>query len=391
MQTLTAGLPSPRWRPEAPDTWTAAQSRLADWTGQHTLWRLNEVRKALGDLTDGHMALECSPPDTVAEVQAEVEGVLEQCMKHLWDAGADLVWGDSWWARIMYIELHHTTQVPSFSVMDGLTDRWGDMVYTRAECDEMPLDMTLGFQVLLGVRHVLRERLDEGFEDLKRAGDDVLKGVQAYFRLAREFKNCDEDLYKPCDLAVTMFIDDIRNQMKQDYLRKGYERIFTSRNQGHVDDKLVHPEFVFLRNHPLQCGMMAYRLQQLRWDFRTHFVIRCREVSFAAHLYNAMALRSCGRMAKWKDMEFLLAEMPGARASFLQGPWPTTMAEASKQFAVLEKKAVEREMLPLPAAQQPFSHHGWIDEEGYEEPEASDKRLADVVASIGEETARAWR
>lgn len=363
-------------------SYTATNHRLRDWTSCRTSWFLYRRRADLKPHTAIFAYVQ--PGAGQAKQNAEVE----QYMRHSpWDDADALAACDDYWMRELYDELHHLTQFHwSLPASDCVTARWLDIDYARDGFEAIPLDLTLGFQLLVDVRHVLRGRIESGFEDMKKVGDEMVGNVQAYFQCTRGVEERDKNRHIPLELAALKFVQDIKKYIKEDYLAKSLQHhIKRFGLKPPPGQELAYVPYLLLRNHPLLGGMQVYRIQMSWWDFQIMFAGYFREVLHAAHLYNAMAIR--GGLAKWRDMECLFATQ--GETKFFQGPRPVTTAQAVRQFALIKDVKLERGSSKTPTVHAPFwGHHG--DEESETRAQPSEKSLSNLLGPCDGEQARMW-
>lgn len=412
---LTALLPRPGGNNDDPATWTPAQRAIADWTCYHTRRRLVATRRRFHD--DGAsktvktafllipLDQEQQQPGYCSRVQDQIAAAVHECMYDVWDEEEEkadacthkrkLSDFDDWWMQQLYMEVHHISLLPdkfdttSLTLLDAVTGRCADSSYRKPGEAAIPLDITLGYQVLFDVRHVLRSRVDAGFKDLNAVADAGVAKIQAYFRAARSKDDRrGKEARAALDGMALDLVKDTRKYVKEDVVLKDFETFVKVKKLAR-NEKLAEKAFFLLKNHPLLCGMLAWREQTSRWYFQV-MVTRCSwEVTHAAHLYNALRVR--GGMTRWPDMEFLLGTEDGKNI-FVKGSRPTTMSEVVEQWKLIRKGLTKVMPSEAPAKVfEPFWGYGWAKwpgEEWVDQP--ADERLAQVLASVDEKTARAW-
>lgn len=405
-----------------PASWSPAQQALADWTSYHTRARLVLRRSVFTtNVREQTVFFTFAPLETDSTEQAEFTAELHQCMYGVWDEdrsvepsedhadgsiqAARLGHWDDYWVREMYMELHHLSILKGdlssdyLMRLDGLTGRWGQAIdYSKPAGAAVPLDLTLAFQVVFDLRQVLRSRIDRAFAELNAVSDKKIVMMQQYFQCRRAARKGwtggekeEEEVWKKLDGAALELVQDTRQHLKEDAIFNDMEAFARLTGVTEPGEKLADKPFFLLKNHPILCGMLAWREQGSRRMFQT-MVARCsREVLHAAHLYNAMKLR--GGVGNWPDMEFLLGTTSGEEI-FLNRGRPSTIAGAIRLWAVAKNRTPKLALLGLGAparVHEPFWGYGWAlfaGEDWVNQP--ADQRLTQVLESVNEKTARAW-
>lgn len=183
---------------------------------------------------------------------------------------------------------------------------------------EIPYWVIFASQVFLDIHHVLRGKVDRGYNDLCRIATEI----DGHIEDNQEFhKSLRVDTWpRENDLVLKQLQNDIKNHVMNDPIQKAKIRL--KRSPGEP--------FLLHKWHPLYCGMWAYNIQAWYQDIGITFVGAWGSALYAYHFYNALKQERLIEH-EWKDME-LFKKLHG-ESVFPGGP-PTTPHDYFKRYSL---------------------------------------------------------
>ncbi|MCJ1376607.1 hypothetical protein MMC20_007850 [Loxospora ochrophaea] len=189
----------------------------------------------------------------------------------------------------------------------------------------VPIWLVFAAQIFLDIHHILRKQVDNGFDDLARSAKYVENNIQQALR----FHN---DLYidnwpKSNDQGLYRILNQIRDWVKTDAVQIAR----TSLMRGY-ETQLPPPEsFLFLKHHPLYCGLLSYSIKALAQEASIIFVNAWGSILYSAQLYNALRQEKLISNA-WQDMD--LALLMHRTEDIFIGDFPKTVDDYFKRFSL---------------------------------------------------------
>ena len=184
--------------------------------------------------------------------------------------------------------------------------------------DGLPECTIFATQMLLDIHHVLREDTARPFEELQATGKRINKTLDDYFRCSRSRSINVWDAQN--DQALRQIQTFAWNWAMTDMMAKA-----AARGSGTVNSRPSH----LLKNHPILCGLMVFRLNLLMNDAGIALCNAWGSVVYPAYLYNACR-QSANLEQEWEDIEYVLSVHSPTRV-FVGAP-PTEPAEYHKRF-----------------------------------------------------------
>jgi hypothetical protein len=186
--------------------------------------------------------------------------------------------------------------------------------------------VTFAFQVLLDIRHIMREDVTWAFDDLCQGSKLITSSIERVLVFNAEVKVT--HFFPIHDQLLNQFSDSVRRWTEQDIVRM---LIDSARVPGGASSTRDVPPYYLLKRDPLWCGMLLYSFRMVAHESAITMADSWSCILAVAHLY------SCLRQADlleypWEDMEHVIA-MHGADNLFV-GAAPTTFPDCLKRFGI---------------------------------------------------------
>lgn len=219
--------------------------------------------------------------------------------------------------------------LPEFCLIASLTDIFpaeDEMIRgMRLMVSKKPVTMWLTFaaQIFLDVNHILRDTVIRGLYDLQRNAKFIENSISQVLEFHEDLRV--ETWPRSNDKALVEISDLIKRYVAEDVVQNARKRM---RNFG----SLPSPEpFFLLRQHPLLCGLICFKVKMLMQEASITFVNAWGSVLYTAHLYNAVRQEKL-LVRNWKDMD--LALMLHRTQDMFIGALPTTIDDYLKRFSL---------------------------------------------------------
>lgn len=215
-----------------------------------------------------------------------------------------------------------------FALIDALPEVQGEHELFRGlgqlkKDKKQTFTLTFAFQAYLEIRHILRESVDQGFQDLRREGQLLKKSINRVLDLHREMGSQGPDDNFLQSLSYT-----IEDWVEHDQMDTIFARRRPLLYRSHL--KELPPYYHFERD-PLWCGLLLYKFRMWSHDCAIRSANSWTCIMATAHLYNS--LRQTGVLrCEWPDMENLIM-LHGAKNLFV-GDLPTTFIGFVKNFSL---------------------------------------------------------
>lgn len=158
---------------------------------------------------------------------------------------------------------------------DELTARLRKMMDANA-MEALPMHAIFATQILLDIHHVLREDVSRPFDDLRPTGTRVIATIDEYFKYTRSRRIANWPAQNDKVLR------DIQKLAKE-WTQEDRVGIATVKGVSNVRTRPYH----LLKNHPVLCGLLIFRLNILLNDSGINFCNAWGTAVYPAHLYNA--------------------------------------------------------------------------------------------------------
>lgn len=184
---------------------------------------------------------------------------------------------------------------------------------------------TFAIQVLLDIRHILRDKVGRGLEDLRRGGSLIMASIKKVLNSHREVipSNVPRN-----DDSLRQIVEVIAQWLENDEVRVTIDR------ETRLEDPSIAShitDFYLLERDPLWCGLLLYSFQMEAHERAIATSNSWRFVLTTSHLYNS--LRQTGMLrCEWDDMESIIS-MHRAENLFV-GKLPTTLLDCMKHCAL---------------------------------------------------------
>lgn len=190
---------------------------------------------------------------------------------------------------------------------------------------ELSMWLIFAFQIFLDIRHILRDDISRGWQDLQKAAGHIRVGIKQVLAYHDNPKDRQDGLIDHGLLQHTLKAMETWLQIDiVDYVRS---RTFGRMYPGHAKP----PPFFLFKRHPLRCGLMAYALQTTSQNNAINLVNSTGSILFAAHLYNAVRQESFLNLV-WEDMNLAL-HFHKTETLFL-GNFPSKPADYFKRYHI---------------------------------------------------------
>ena len=201
---------------------------------------------------------------------------------------------------------------------------------TRGVCEmvrqkAVPIWLAFAAQVFLDVHHVLREQITSGFEDLVKSARYVENNIRQVLKFHENLRIVNWP--EPNDQCLWRIVELIKMWVKTDIVES--VRISMCKRSGFKPPPAK--PFLFLKHHPLYCGLLSYYIKASVQEVSITFVNAWGSIFYCAHLYNA--LRQERLITKeWPDMD--LALLMHRTEDVFVGDFPKTVEDYFKRFAL---------------------------------------------------------
>jgi hypothetical protein len=185
--------------------------------------------------------------------------------------------------------------------------------------------ITFAMQLLLDIRHVLRENIGRGLQDLRRGGRSITASIKTTIDFHQTMGMAE---HAHNDKHLREVIDLVDRWVEHDHIRDLLDR----------EDRLVDPssashisEFYLLERDPLWCGLLLYNFRMVAHEGAIITANSWAFIQVTSHLYNS--LRQTDMLhCTWDSMEHIMT-MHGIDNLFL-GSLPTTFNDCFKRCAL---------------------------------------------------------
>ncbi|CAJ2503528.1 Uu.00g109220.m01.CDS01 [Anthostomella pinea] len=279
------------WDPDAPDTWTTEQHKLANWScysSSYILWEryceTDPIRPHLTGYNKGQ--------------EAEGDQFLRSLDKPVKQLGKAMMKSNDDWGMWIYGQLHNMSLIGTSLLgpgVDWVTSGWKDIDYKNGTSG-LPLN---------------GQNLHKGFSDLNGMADSYVIRVRDYFQYRRHIRGAKDDWHKDNDPQVLKLIKYANQHIKRDSV---WLDTLARCKQNPDKFNIMQKPFFLLKNHPWLCGMMGYWMQESYRLFDYSFAGSYMSILGRAHMYNATLIQ--GLADKWDDKEFLI-QIQGEERFFL--------------------------------------------------------------------------
>lgn len=188
---------------------------------------------------------------------------------------------------------------------------------------ERPFWLTFSFQIYLNIRHILREGVDQGFQDLCREGQLIKMSIDRSLDFHRKM-----GVQGPANKVLRQLSDTIADWVERDRVSTivDVKRVpLDPTSEEHI------PANYHLERDPLWCGLLLYNFRMAAHEGAIFAANFWTFTLTAAHLYNI--LRQTRILSyEWPDMERIFT-MHGVKSLFV-GDMPTTFANGMKGFGL---------------------------------------------------------
>lgn len=207
---------------------------------------------------------------------------------------------------------------------DELTRGLGQMVLTK----NIPIWLVFATAVFLDVHHILREKVELGFQELQARTSVAKSQLDRYFELSRGLRKPDT-WPKDNEKVFEQISDEMSKFILTDVVFPFKATQYKSFRQPAPDES---ERFYLYKRHPILCGIQAFavllEIQQAGITLNN----AVGTVIYPAHFYNALKQNdpSC---ASWPMIDEVIA-LHGAERIFVGGR-PTTMNECFKHICLM--------------------------------------------------------
>ena len=194
-------------------------------------------------------------------------------------------------------------------------------------CGTQTLWVTFAFQVLLDIRHIMREDITWAFDDLCQGSKLITSNIENVLKF-----NVDTGvthLSRILDQPLNQILDQVKRWTEQDSVCMLIEQT------GELEDASTArrhiPPYYLLKRDPLWCGTLLYSFRTVAHEASIAVANSWSCIPPTAHLYNSF--RQSGLLAsQWEDMECIIS-MHGAENIFV-GAIPTDFPDCLKHFSL---------------------------------------------------------
>jgi len=195
-------------------------------------------------------------------------------------------------------------------------------------CKTQTLWLTFAFQILLDIRHTMREDITWAFDDLCRGSKLIASNIEKVLQFSVDAGVT--HLSRNQDQVLNQILGQVRRWTEQDLVRD-----FIDWAAGHGEAwstaKKHLPPYYLLKRDPLWCGTLLYSFRMLAHEAAITVANSWSCILATAHLYNGF--RQSGLLAfRWEDMERVIS-MHGVENLFV-GAAPTTLEDCLKHFSL---------------------------------------------------------
>ena len=211
-----------------------------------------------------------------------------------------------------------------FSLRDGSMPAEDEMtrgVREMAKQSKVPIWLVFGAQVFLDIHHTLRDQVDRGFEDLIKSATHVKNNIQEILKFHENLRI--ENWPKSNDQVLFQIVNLVKDWVETDAVEAARKSLVENLPPGEP--------FMFLKNHPLYCGLLAYKIKILAQEASIVFVNAWGSVLYSAHLYNALRQERLIINA-WPDMDSAL--LIHRTEDMFIGDFPKTTEDYFKRFCL---------------------------------------------------------
>jgi hypothetical protein len=185
--------------------------------------------------------------------------------------------------------------------------------------------VTFSMQLLLDIRHILRENIGRGLQDLRRGGRSIMASIKMTLDFHREMKMAE---FAHHDKSLREVIDIVDRWVEHDRIRDLLDRenrMVDPRGASHV------PEFYLLERDPLWCGLLLYNFRMVAHEGAILTANSWAFIQVTSHLYNSLRQTNMLRCT-WDSMERIMS-MHKTENLFV-GSLPATFNDCFKRCAL---------------------------------------------------------
>jgi hypothetical protein len=184
---------------------------------------------------------------------------------------------------------------------------------------------TFAIQILLDIRHILRDKVFRGLQDLQRGGR---LNISSIGKIVEFHKFTGMTKHSHNDVKLEELMDLVARWVERDNIRDLLDR----ENRMEDPSTVSHvTDFYLLERDPLWCGLLLYNFRMVAHEGAIITANSWTFILATSHLYNS--LRQTNMLhCEWEDMESILS-MHRAENLFV-GNLPTSFVECMKRCAL---------------------------------------------------------
>ncbi|KAL9607248.1 MAG: hypothetical protein Q9167_007820 [Letrouitia subvulpina] len=204
---------------------------------------------------------------------------------------------------------------------DGITRGMREMI----KQNKVHVWLAFAAQIFLDISHILRVEASRGFSDLVRSAKYVETNIELVLKFHEKLRI--QNWPRQNDQVLIQILDLIKEWVKTDAVNK-IRTIIMKRNN--LTPPPTEP-FVFLKRHPLYCGLLTYNIKYLAQEASIIFANAWGSIMYCAHLYNALHQEQL-ISTSWQDMDLALL-MHRTKEMFI-GDFPKTIKDYFSRFSL---------------------------------------------------------